>query len=106
MSPELLVVVLAAGASRRLGTAKQLFPIDGEPLLRRQCRCALDAHIGRALVMRVLRTGSAEWTCMPSRPGAPSPNPMCATGILVVPVAKQREERRTNPPEEQRRYQG
>ena len=43
MSPELLVVVLAAGASRRLGTSKQLFPIDGEPLLRRQCRCALRA---------------------------------------------------------------
>jgi len=43
VSPELLVVVLAAGASRRLGTSKQLFPTDGEPLLRRQCRCALRA---------------------------------------------------------------
>jgi len=51
VSPELLVVVLAAGASRWLGTSKQLFPIDGEPLLRRQCRCALDAHIGRVLVI-------------------------------------------------------
>ena len=51
MSPELVVVVLAAGASRRLGTSKQLFSIDGEPLLRRQCRCALDAHVGRVLVI-------------------------------------------------------
>ena len=51
MSPELLVVVFAAGASSRLGASKQLFSIDGEPLLRRQCRCALDAHVGRVLVM-------------------------------------------------------
>lgn len=51
MSPELLVVVLAAGASRRLGTHKQLVSIDGEPLLRRQCRCALDAHVGRVLII-------------------------------------------------------
>src|SRR4029077_12329906 len=51
VSPELLVVVLAAGASRRLGTPKQLVSIDGEPLLRRQCRCALDAHVGRVLII-------------------------------------------------------
>jgi hypothetical protein len=37
---DLVVAVLAAGASRRLGRAKQLVPIGGEPLLRRQCRCA------------------------------------------------------------------
>ena len=34
-------VVLAAGASKRLGRAKQLIEIDGEPLLRRVVRCAL-----------------------------------------------------------------
>jgi CTP:molybdopterin cytidylyltransferase MocA len=44
--PDLLVAVLAAGASRRLGRAKQLVPIGGEPLLRRQCRCALNARVG------------------------------------------------------------
>ena len=44
--PGLLVAVLAAGASRRLGRAKQLVEIDGEPLLRRQCRIALHAGIG------------------------------------------------------------
>jgi CTP:molybdopterin cytidylyltransferase MocA len=44
--PDLVVAVLAAGASRRLGRAKQLVPIGGEPLLRRQCRCALSARVG------------------------------------------------------------
>ena len=51
MSPDVLVVILAAGASRRLGSAKQLVSIGGEPLLRRQCRCALRARVGRVLVI-------------------------------------------------------
>jgi CTP:molybdopterin cytidylyltransferase MocA len=51
LSPELLVVILAAGASRRLGSAKQLVSVDGEPLLRRQCLCALDARVGQVLVV-------------------------------------------------------
>ena len=51
MSPDLLVVVLAAGASRRLGRAKQLVSVDGEPLLRRQVRCALEAGVGPVLVV-------------------------------------------------------
>jgi molybdenum cofactor cytidylyltransferase len=49
--PDLLVVILAAGASRRLGTSKQLVSIGGETLLRRQCRCALDASVGPVLVV-------------------------------------------------------
>ena len=49
--PELLVVILAAGASRRLGSPKQLVSVDGEPLLRRQCLRALDARIGQVLVV-------------------------------------------------------
>lgn len=36
-------VLLAAGASRRLGHPKQLVPIDGESLIRRTARVALDA---------------------------------------------------------------
>jgi CTP:molybdopterin cytidylyltransferase MocA len=44
--PDLLVAVFAAGASRRLGRAKQLVTLGGEPLLRRQCRCALAADVG------------------------------------------------------------
>jgi CTP:molybdopterin cytidylyltransferase MocA len=51
LSPDLVVVILAAGASRRLGSAKQLVSIGGEPLLRRQCRCALKARVGRVLVV-------------------------------------------------------
>jgi CTP:molybdopterin cytidylyltransferase MocA len=49
--PDLVVAVLAAGASRRLGRAKQLVPIGGEPLPRRQCRCALDARIGEVVAI-------------------------------------------------------
>jgi CTP:molybdopterin cytidylyltransferase MocA len=49
--PDLIVAVLAAGASRRLGRAKQLVPIGGEPLLRRQCRCALAARIGEVVAI-------------------------------------------------------
>ena len=51
MLPDLVVAVLAAGASRRLGRAKQLVPIGGEPLLRRQCRCALSARVGEVLAI-------------------------------------------------------
>jgi CTP:molybdopterin cytidylyltransferase MocA len=49
--PDVLVVILAAGASRRLGRPKQLVPFAGEPLLRRQCRCALSAGVGPVLVI-------------------------------------------------------
>lgn len=40
-APKHGVVLLAAGASRRLGRAKQLVDVDGEPLVRRAARCAL-----------------------------------------------------------------
>src|ERR1700716_1366964 len=49
--PDLVVAVLAAGASRRLGRAKQLVPVGGEPLLRRQCRCALSARVGEVVAI-------------------------------------------------------
>ena len=49
--PDLVVAVLAAGASRRLGRPKQLVTLDGEPLLRRQCRCALAAGVGDVSVI-------------------------------------------------------
>lgn len=41
MTPPHGAIVLAAGASRRLGQAKQLVEIDGEPLLRRVVRAVL-----------------------------------------------------------------
>lgn len=42
----LQVVILAAGASKRLGQPKQLVVLDGEPLLRRQCRLAIESRTG------------------------------------------------------------
>ena len=51
MPDHLVVAILAAGASRRLGRPKQLVELDGEPLIRRQCRTALEAAIGRVLVV-------------------------------------------------------
>ena len=47
----LLVAVLAAGGSRRLGRPKQLISIDGEPLVRRQCGVALLADLGPVAVI-------------------------------------------------------
>ncbi len=49
--PRIVVAVLAAGASRRLRRPKQLVPIGGEPLLRRQCRCALAAGVGEVVAV-------------------------------------------------------
>lgn len=51
MPDHLLVAILAAGASRRLGRPKQLVELDGEPLVRRQCRAAVDAAIGPVIVI-------------------------------------------------------
>ncbi len=48
---------MAAGASRRLGQPKQLVQIDGEPLLRRQCRTALAANLGPIVVILGCRAG-------------------------------------------------
>jgi xanthine dehydrogenase accessory factor len=47
----LLLFILAAGGSRRLGRPKQLVPIDGEPMLRRQCRTAVEARLGPVTVI-------------------------------------------------------
>ncbi|MCI0366462.1 MAG: nucleotidyltransferase family protein [Phycisphaerales bacterium] len=45
MRDELLIAILAAGASQRLGQPKQLVDVNGEPLLRRQCRVAIEARV-------------------------------------------------------------
>ncbi|GEJ58902.1 nucleotidyltransferase family protein [Anaeromyxobacter diazotrophicus] len=44
-------VLLAAGASSRLGENKLLAPFAGEPLLRRAARAALDARLDPVLVV-------------------------------------------------------
>lgn len=44
-------IVLAAGGSRRLGAAKQLLELDGEPLVRRAARAAVDAGLWPVVVV-------------------------------------------------------
>jgi molybdenum cofactor cytidylyltransferase len=51
MHEQLLVTILAAGASRRLGQPKQLLQIGGEFLLCRQCQMALAASVGPVAVV-------------------------------------------------------
>src|SRR5262245_56757646 len=51
MAEGLIIAILAAGASRRLGQPKQFVSIDGEPLIRRQCRIAMASRIGAITVI-------------------------------------------------------
>lgn len=45
------VIILAAGASSRMGESKLLLELGGEPLLRRAVRCAVDAAVGPVVVV-------------------------------------------------------
>jgi molybdenum cofactor cytidylyltransferase len=49
--PVYAVMILAAGASRRMGQPKQLLPVDGIPLLRRTVQTAIDAKLGPTWVV-------------------------------------------------------
>lgn len=48
---DIAAIVLAAGASRRLGSPKQLVVLDGETLVRRAVRCALEAGFSPVIVV-------------------------------------------------------
>jgi molybdenum cofactor cytidylyltransferase len=45
------IIVLAAGASRRLGQPKQLLMLGGEPLIRRAVNAAIEGRLGRVYVV-------------------------------------------------------
>jgi molybdenum cofactor cytidylyltransferase len=49
--PELAAIVLAAGTSSRLGHPKQLVQYDGEPLIRRAARLAVEVGASPTLVV-------------------------------------------------------
>jgi CTP:molybdopterin cytidylyltransferase MocA len=74
----LLVAILAAGESRRLGQPKQLVPINGEPMLRRQCRTAIEARLGPMAVILGCRADE------------------CAATIADLPVERQINEQWAN----------
>jgi CTP:molybdopterin cytidylyltransferase MocA len=76
MTANLAALLLAAGASRRLGTPKQLLTVGGEPLLRRAARALLASEPGALYVvvgaqadeifatvsdLPVLRVDCADW---------------------------------------------
>ena len=49
--PSTAIVVLAAGASRRMGRPKQLETWQGQPLLRHVAATALEAQLGPVIVV-------------------------------------------------------
>ncbi len=51
MRERLMIAVLAAGGSRRLGQPKQLVRLHGETLIHRQCRISLESQLGDVLVV-------------------------------------------------------
>ena len=73
-------VVLAAGGSTRLGRPKQLVPIDGEPLVRRAARAALDAGC-RPSVVVLGADREAVGAVVADLPVLPVGNPHWATGV-------------------------
>jgi CTP:molybdopterin cytidylyltransferase MocA len=53
-------ILLAAGGSRRMGEPKQLLELEGEPLVRRAARAALETRCARVLVVTGAAGGEVE----------------------------------------------
>ena len=73
-------VVLAAGRSARLGRPKQLVPIDGEPLVHRAARAALDAGCRPVAVVLGAESDSVG-AAVADLPVLPVSNPDWAHGV-------------------------
>jgi molybdenum cofactor cytidylyltransferase len=73
-------VVLAAGASRRLGSPKQLLSWHGEPLVRRAARCATDAGLWPVVVVLGARADEVR-AVLAGMPVATITNPAFAEGL-------------------------
>lgn len=55
-----VIIILAAGGSRRLGQPKQLLTVNGEPLIRRVVRSALECGTDQVVVV----LGSSAYDCV------------------------------------------
>jgi CTP:molybdopterin cytidylyltransferase MocA len=73
-------VILAAGAGRRFGGAKQLALVDGEPMVRRACRLALDAGLEPVLVVLGAHAGAVA-VAVADLDVRPVVNPRAAEGM-------------------------
>lgn len=73
-------IILAAGAGRRFGGAKQLALYEGEPLIRRVCRIALDAGLTPVIVVLGAHADAVR-AALRDLPVTPVLNPTWADGM-------------------------
>ena len=69
-----VIVILAAGGSRRLGQPKQLLAVSGEPMIRRVVRSAVETGVEQVVVV----LGSSAFDCV-------SAIKQCGADIVVNP---------------------
>jgi len=58
--PEIAAVVLAAGASSRMGEPKQLMPVGGRPMVRRVTEAVCAAGLGQVIVVVGAHAGAVQ----------------------------------------------
>ncbi len=79
-APRVGFVLVAAGASQRMGTAKQLLPYDGVPLVRRAASHALASGCAPVVVVVGAR-GDAVTAALDGLPVTVAVNPRWAEGV-------------------------